>query len=91
MELVNRRNERIISELKVRCASIGNIQPQRKTRARQGSIGGYDPNLLGIFNLGEEIKNENKPKIEYRSVEPTKRFKREDTTLITMFGLLLGI
>ena len=88
MKLVNDRNERIISELKVRCLSVGNIQPQRKTRARSGS--NYDPNLFGIFSLGEEIKSENEPKIEYKSVEPMKRFKKEDTTLITMFGLLLG-
>ena len=43
-----------------------------------------------MFNLGEEILAENAPKVEYRAVDPTKRFKRDDTTLITMFGLLLG-
>ena len=90
MAIVNRRNKQIVNELRLRCETFGQIKSQRKSRAMASNPNDPDKTLYGMFAIGKEIEEENRPRVSYKSVEPGKRFKKEDATLVTLLGLLLG-
>ena len=75
-------------ELRQTCIANGTVeQPSvRKTRAYQP--GQVETQLRGVYNVGKDVSWTEKPTI--KDIKPGERFKAEDTTLISLLGLLLG-
>jgi len=47
--------------------------------------------IRAVFNRGNEIIQQNKPKnVQYIQVQPDASLKREDRTLVSMLGAVLG-
>lgn len=75
--------------LRETCIANGTVDtgPIRKTRTYQGPSQ-VETQLRGVYNVGKDVSYTQKPTI--KDIEPGERFKTEDTTLISLLGLLLG-
>ena len=81
------RDEIYIRQLKEQCKTPHSL---RSTRTNMAEIE-KQRQIRAVFNRGNEIIQQNKPKnVQYIQVQPDASLKREDRTLVSMLGAVLG-
>ena len=76
-------------ELRQTCIANGTVeQPSSVRKTRTYQRGQVETQLRGVYNVGKDVSWTEKPTI--KDIKPGERFKAEDTTLISLLGLLLG-
>ena len=76
------------ANLRQKCIENGTVASPLLRKSRSFQTNQVENELRGVYNIGKDVAYKAQPKI--KDVKPGERFKTEDTTLISLLGLLLG-
>ena len=76
------------ANLRQKCIENGTVASPLLRKSRSFQTNQVENELRGVYNIGKDVSYKAQPKI--KDVKPGERFKTEDTTLISLLGLLLG-